>query len=70
MKQLVLHRQFIEVTTICAFKDDLIKNVKYMNENKTVIVSSGNLSKSVMIIDPELKRKEYVFCLEKVSSNL
>lgn len=65
-KYLSLHREFLESTTISVFKDDLIKNIKYMPENKTVIVSSGNYSKSVMILDPELKRKEYVFNLEKV----
>lgn len=63
---MALHDDFLEVTIINVFKEDLIKSIKYMPENKTVAVSSGNYTKTVVIVDPELKRKEYVFYLEKV----
>lgn len=65
-KYLSLHSEFIGVTVVNVFQDDLVKNLKYMPENRTIVVSSGNLTKSVVIVDPELKRKEYVFNLEKV----
>lgn len=60
------HKEFISFYSINVINQVVIQSIKFIQFNRTLIVSTGNQQKSLIIIDPESKKKEYLFNLHDV----
>ena len=47
--------------------NDYVRSIKFNKFNKTIISSSSDMKKPLIIMDPEGKKKTYIFELGKVT---
>ncbi|CAF1039524.1 unnamed protein product, partial [Brachionus calyciflorus] len=57
------HEDFIQYSNILVSSGNLIESLKFIPFNKTIVVSTASYNKSLVILDPESKKKEYTFSL-------
>ena len=64
------HEQFIEFSSILVSNGNMIESIKFIPFNRTLVISTTSYTKSLIILDPESKKKEYNFSLYDVIVSL
>lgn len=65
-KNLNLHKNYVELTSIKTSHNESIRKLKYVSQNNSIISASGDSGSSIIIFDLDRTMESYTFKLNKV----